>query len=269
MIQNGFEIATRNNFTDDPDFLGCVGCAVMRRKQEQLGLEWPSECEQCFQRYCWNGTIAQSRNSSSDSTPDTKNDVLPETVDVSSIVINQCTGDDCYNTIHTATSTTVTCHECEKSKAAPSALFTTTTVECEECQEGNAQATSTVECEECEEEVQNGKHKYTTVTSLSTTTEFCEFCEEAQATTTAGKYSNGSNDNENGSNGSNSHAIGSNTSNNIIKSSTSSPTILLVTTGVPTYSVMSVVLNENIGNSIELKGFATVVALMAAMIGIF
>jgi len=269
MIQNGFEIATRNNFTDDPDFLGCVGCAVMRRKQEQLGLEWPSECEQCFQRYCWNGTIAQSKNSSSDSTPDTKNDVLPETVDVSSIVINQCTGDDCYNTIHTATSTTVTCHECEKSKAAPSALFTTTTVECEECQEGNAQATSTVECEECEEEVQNGKHKYTTVTSLSTTTEFCEFCEEAQATTTAGKYSNGSNDNENGSNGSNSHAIGSNTSNNIIKSSTSSPTILQVTTGVPTYSVMSVVLNENIGNSIELKGFATVVALMAAMIGIF
>lgn len=57
MIKNGFEIATRNNFTDDPDFLGCVGCAVMRRKQEKLGLPWPQECETCFINYCWDGTL--------------------------------------------------------------------------------------------------------------------------------------------------------------------------------------------------------------------
>lgn len=57
MIQNGFEIATRNNFTDDPDFLSCIGCAVMRRKQEELGLPWPQECETCFINYCWDGTL--------------------------------------------------------------------------------------------------------------------------------------------------------------------------------------------------------------------
>lgn len=34
MIQNGFESATRGNFTDDPEFLGCIGCAIMRRKQQ-------------------------------------------------------------------------------------------------------------------------------------------------------------------------------------------------------------------------------------------
>lgn len=57
MIQNGFEIATRNNFTDDPDFFGCVGCAIIRRKQEKLGLPFPEECERCFINYCWDGTL--------------------------------------------------------------------------------------------------------------------------------------------------------------------------------------------------------------------
>lgn len=57
MIQNGFEIATRNNFTDDPDFLGCIGCAIIRRKQEAFDLPWPQECEECFINYCWDGTL--------------------------------------------------------------------------------------------------------------------------------------------------------------------------------------------------------------------
>lgn len=57
MISNGFEIATRNNFTDDPEFIGCIACAIMKRKQEALDLELPSECERCLARYCWDGTV--------------------------------------------------------------------------------------------------------------------------------------------------------------------------------------------------------------------
>ncbi|SMN18907.1 similar to Saccharomyces cerevisiae YOL011W PLB3 Phospholipase B (lysophospholipase) involved in phospholipid metabolism [Maudiozyma saulgeensis] len=57
MIQNGFEIATRNNFTDDPDFLSCIGCAIMRRKQEFLNITLPIECESCFVTYCWDGEL--------------------------------------------------------------------------------------------------------------------------------------------------------------------------------------------------------------------
>ncbi|CCD24406.1 lysophospholipase family protein NDAI_0D00920 [Naumovozyma dairenensis CBS 421] len=56
MIKNGFEATTRGNFTDDEDFLGCVGCAIMRRKQQSLNETLPSECERCFTNYCWNGT---------------------------------------------------------------------------------------------------------------------------------------------------------------------------------------------------------------------
>lgn len=56
MIKNGFEMATQNNFTDDPEFKKCVACAVMRRKQEAYDLSWPDQCQKCFQRYCWDGS---------------------------------------------------------------------------------------------------------------------------------------------------------------------------------------------------------------------
>ena len=57
MIQNGFEAATMANFTQDPEFLGCIGCAILRRKQQSLNYTLPAECEQCFSNYCWNGTV--------------------------------------------------------------------------------------------------------------------------------------------------------------------------------------------------------------------
>lgn len=57
MIQNGFEAATRNNLTDDSEFTGCIGCAIMRRKQQSLNITLPDECEKCFTNYCWNGTV--------------------------------------------------------------------------------------------------------------------------------------------------------------------------------------------------------------------
>ncbi|GMM56093.1 lysophospholipase [Maudiozyma humilis] len=66
VIQNGFESATRGNLTDDSDFLGCVGCAILRRKQQSLNATLPSECDQCFTNYCWNGTIANAAVNASD-----------------------------------------------------------------------------------------------------------------------------------------------------------------------------------------------------------
>lgn len=59
-IENGFEAATMGNFTQDSDFLGCIACAVMRRKQQSLNVTLPEECNSCFSRYCWNGTESAS-----------------------------------------------------------------------------------------------------------------------------------------------------------------------------------------------------------------
>jgi len=64
LIQNAFEAATMGNMTKDPEFLSCVGCAVMRRKQEQQDLTWPEECEKCFTKYCWDGSLTKTTSTS-------------------------------------------------------------------------------------------------------------------------------------------------------------------------------------------------------------
>ncbi|EDO18854.1 hypothetical protein Kpol_1023p23 [Vanderwaltozyma polyspora DSM 70294] len=58
LIQNGFEAATRGNLTDDSRFMGCVACAVMRRKQQSMNATLPAECNACLAEYCWTGTAA-------------------------------------------------------------------------------------------------------------------------------------------------------------------------------------------------------------------
>ncbi|ABN64650.2 phospholipase B3 [Scheffersomyces stipitis CBS 6054] len=55
MIQNGFEVSSRGNFSDDDNWARCVGCAIIRRSQERLGLEQSEECKECFDQYCWRG----------------------------------------------------------------------------------------------------------------------------------------------------------------------------------------------------------------------
>lgn len=61
MIQNGFEAATRNNFTQDADFMGCIGCAILRRKQQALNYTLPKECDKCFKNYCWDGKLNSTK----------------------------------------------------------------------------------------------------------------------------------------------------------------------------------------------------------------
>lgn len=60
MIQNGFEVSTRDNLTVDDDFRACVGCAILQRSRERLGLAMGDQCKSCFDNYCWDGTIDSS-----------------------------------------------------------------------------------------------------------------------------------------------------------------------------------------------------------------
>ncbi|GMM32769.1 hypothetical protein DASC09_000940 [Saccharomycopsis crataegensis] len=53
MVQNGFEVASMRNLTEDTEFSTCIGCAIIRRKQERLGIEQSEQCQKCFSRYCW------------------------------------------------------------------------------------------------------------------------------------------------------------------------------------------------------------------------
>ncbi|ODV81074.1 uncharacterized protein CANTADRAFT_62597 [Suhomyces tanzawaensis NRRL Y-17324] len=62
MIENGFEVASRLNHTLDSEWSACVGCAIIRREQERLGIEQSDQCKQCFQRYCWDGKFDSSQD---------------------------------------------------------------------------------------------------------------------------------------------------------------------------------------------------------------
>lgn len=60
MIKNGFEVASRLNRTLDSSWPACVGCAIIRREQERQGIEQSDQCKQCFQKYCWDGSLDDS-----------------------------------------------------------------------------------------------------------------------------------------------------------------------------------------------------------------
>lgn len=55
LIKNGFEVSSRGNYSLDRSWPTCVGCAIIRRQQERLGLEQTDECKDCFESYCWRG----------------------------------------------------------------------------------------------------------------------------------------------------------------------------------------------------------------------
>ncbi|GMG39307.1 unnamed protein product [Ambrosiozyma monospora] len=54
MIDNGYEIPTAL-LDEDPEFLQCIGCAILRRSQERSQAEIGDQCLKCFQQYCYDG----------------------------------------------------------------------------------------------------------------------------------------------------------------------------------------------------------------------
>ena len=57
IIQNGYNVATMGNSTFDLQWPTCVGCAILLRSLNRTRTTIPDACTQCFNRYCWNGTV--------------------------------------------------------------------------------------------------------------------------------------------------------------------------------------------------------------------
>ena len=57
IILNGYNVATQGNSTFDSEWPACVACAILSRSFERTGTDVPEQCQQCFQRYCWDGTL--------------------------------------------------------------------------------------------------------------------------------------------------------------------------------------------------------------------
>lgn len=57
IILNGYDVATMANGTLEPDWPICVGCAILSRSLDRTGTTVPTACAQCFDKFCWNGTL--------------------------------------------------------------------------------------------------------------------------------------------------------------------------------------------------------------------
>ncbi|EXL67132.1 phospholipase A2 [Fusarium oxysporum f. sp. conglutinans race 2 54008] len=56
ILQNGYNVATMGNGTVDENWPACIGCAILERSFIRTKTALPSKCEDCFKRFCWNGT---------------------------------------------------------------------------------------------------------------------------------------------------------------------------------------------------------------------
>ncbi|KAI9712794.1 MAG: Lysophospholipase 1 [Bogoriella megaspora] len=63
VIQNGYNVVTQANATRDAQWPTCVGCAILRRSTERTGTDLPEACNQCWDRYCWDGTVNSTQPS--------------------------------------------------------------------------------------------------------------------------------------------------------------------------------------------------------------
>ncbi|KAK5658985.1 hypothetical protein OQA88_1071 [Cercophora sp. LCS_1] len=72
IILNGYNVVTLANATIDAQWPTCLGCAILDRALRRTGTQIPQVCTQCFDRYCWNGTV---------------NETQPATYDPSQIVV--------------------------------------------------------------------------------------------------------------------------------------------------------------------------------------
>jgi lysophospholipase len=69
IIQNGYNVVTQANGTVDSEWTACVGCAIIQRELERRGQAPSQQCQNCFNKYCWDGTISTAAVNQTDIDP--------------------------------------------------------------------------------------------------------------------------------------------------------------------------------------------------------
>ncbi|KAJ3466614.1 hypothetical protein MRS44_004178 [Fusarium solani] len=65
-FDNAFQIATYGNGTVDPDWPACLACAAIKGALQRTNIKLPSQCRECFDRHCWNGTTSSREATAAD-----------------------------------------------------------------------------------------------------------------------------------------------------------------------------------------------------------
>ncbi|KAH6644279.1 lysophospholipase [Boeremia exigua] len=57
VLINSFDIVTQGNGTLDAEWPSCVACAAIDRSLARVGMRRSDQCEKCFTKYCWDGSV--------------------------------------------------------------------------------------------------------------------------------------------------------------------------------------------------------------------
>lgn len=57
ILLNGLNQVTQGNGTIDEEWPACLGCAVIDRSLAKVNMSRTAQCESCFEKYCWDGTV--------------------------------------------------------------------------------------------------------------------------------------------------------------------------------------------------------------------
>lgn len=112
LIKNGFEVSSRGNYTGDRQWPTCVGCAIVRRQQERLGMKQSDECAKCFATYCWRTHQTESTTPSSLSS-----------LNEASLTLTSITSENSNSSAHLSSSLTAKSNGVKGPKFNPRLLF--------------------------------------------------------------------------------------------------------------------------------------------------
>ncbi|KAF5656903.1 lysophospholipase [Fusarium circinatum] len=65
-LENAFQVATYGNGSVDENWPACLACAAIKGSLRRLDIEMPRQCEECFERHCWNGTVSDREATAGD-----------------------------------------------------------------------------------------------------------------------------------------------------------------------------------------------------------
>ncbi|KAI1009989.1 hypothetical protein LB503_011534 [Fusarium chuoi] len=65
-LENAFQVATYGNGSVDENWPACLACAAIKGSLRRLDIEMPKQCEECFERHCWNGTTSDREATAAD-----------------------------------------------------------------------------------------------------------------------------------------------------------------------------------------------------------
>ncbi|KAF5973249.1 lysophospholipase [Fusarium coicis] len=65
-LENAFQVATYGNGSVDENWPACLACAAIKGSLRRLDIEMPKQCEECFERHCWNGTVSERKATAAD-----------------------------------------------------------------------------------------------------------------------------------------------------------------------------------------------------------